>query len=334
MQGVCKLVILAAPPLLNGYMDYFSKSPEVSLLYATANEKDVLAYLEKNPTNKNETAVLADYTQKSADIRFINEIKKMKLIIVTVVSNVNEGFDLLQRGADEMIVRRAKDGDGSTYFYRILHANIKKAIESADFARVIQNTPPPETVTGKIIAIGSSTGGTETVLDIVKSLPVNSPPVLLVQHMPPVFTKLFADRADTLCKINVREARDGDWLKNGLMLVAPGNYHMKLKTMNGKFCVACEQGEKVQGQCPSVDVLFDSVAQTAGLNAVGVILTGMGADGAKGLLNMKRRGAFTIGQDKETSIVYGMPRAAFELGAVDIQLPLGEIAGEVLTHAV
>lgn len=178
---------------------------------------------------------------------------------------------------------------------------------------------------GKIIAIGSSTGGTETVLEILKQLPAGSPPVLVVQHMPPVFTKIYATRLHNNCTMSVWEARDGDELRPGLVLIAPGELQMSLERRDGKLIVRCLEGEKVNGHCPSVDVLFSSVAKVSGKKALGVILTGMGADGAKGLLEMRQAGAFTLGQDEKSAVVYGMPKAAHEIGAVAKQAPLGEI---------
>jgi two-component system chemotaxis response regulator CheB len=148
--------------------------------------------------------------------------------------------------------------------------------------------------------------------------------------MPPVFTRLYAERVDKLCAIEVWEAQDGDRLANGLALVAPGDFHMVLAKKNSEYIVHLHKGEPVQSQRPAADILFESVAKTASANAVGVILTGMGEDGARGLHAMRQKGAYTIGQDEATSMVYGMPRAAHERGAVLIQLPLSDIAQEIM----
>ena len=177
----------------------------------------------------------------------------------------------------------------------------------------------------KIIAIGASTGGTEATLKILKKLPENFPPILITQHMPPGFTKMYADRLNKICNMEVREAVDGDRAGKGIALIAPGNYQMMLKKDGKGYYVSCRQSEKVNGHCPSVDVLFDSVAETASKDSVGIILTGMGRDGASGLLNMKKAGAFTIGQDEKTSVVYGMPMVAYNIGAVDIQAAIEDI---------
>ncbi len=186
--------------------------------------------------------------------------------------------------------------------------------------------------TDTIIAIGSSTGGTEAVKEVLEVLPPNTPPILITQHMPERFTKTWADRMNQLCRISVKEAEDGDSVLPGHALVAPGSYHMSLVRSGARYSVRITQDPPVNRHRPSVDVLFDSVARYAGANAVGVILTGMGGDGAKGMLAMKQAGAYTIAQDEATCVVFGMPKEAIKLGGVDKILPLGDIAGAVLTH--
>ena len=186
--------------------------------------------------------------------------------------------------------------------------------------------------TDTIIAIGSSTGGTEAVKDVLEVLPPNTPPILITQHMPERFTKTWADRMNQLCRISVKEAEDGDSVLPGHALVAPGSYHMTLVRSGARYSVRINQDPPVNRHRPSVDVLFDSVAQYAGANAVGVILTGMGGDGAKGMLAMKQAGAYTIAQDEASCVVFGMPKEAIKLGGVDKILPLGDIAAAVLTH--
>ena len=183
-----------------------------------------------------------------------------------------------------------------------------------------------------IIAIGASTGGTDAILEVVRNLPATTPGVVIVQHMPPVFTRMYSERLDKICHMRVKEAEDMDRVKRGLILIAPGGFQMKLSKDAQGYFVRVEEGAKVNGHCPSVEVLFNSTATVAGGFATGVILTGMGADGAKGLLNMRKAGAYTIGQDKESCVVYGMPQAAFTMGAVAKQLPLDKICGEIITH--
>lgn len=185
--------------------------------------------------------------------------------------------------------------------------------------------------TSQIIAIGASTGGTEAIVSILKELPNTIPGIVIVQHMPPNFTRMFAERLNSITSLNVKEAQTGDQVLPGHVLVAPGDYHMKVYKSGSSYYIRCFKGEKVNGHCPSVDVLFKSVAAEAGKNAIGVILTGMGSDGAKGLLAMKNSGARTIGQDESSSVVYGMPKVAYNIGAIEKQAPLVKIPGLILT---
>ncbi len=176
-----------------------------------------------------------------------------------------------------------------------------------------------------IIAIGASTGGTEAIRVVLEQLPASTPGVVIAQHIPPVFSAAFAARLNKLCAMEVIEAKDGDEVVPGLALVAPGDFHMVLRRGGAGYCVEVRGGPQVCYQRPSVDVLFSSVAEAAGRDAIGVLLTGMGADGAQGLLRMKQKGARTIAQDEASCVVYGMPREAVKVGAVDTILPLSAI---------
>jgi two-component system chemotaxis response regulator CheB len=181
-----------------------------------------------------------------------------------------------------------------------------------------------------IVAIGSSTGGTEAVKEVLEVLPPNSPPILITQHMPERFTKAWADRMNSLCRISVKEAEDGDSVLPGHALIAPGNYHMTLVRSGARYLVRLNQDPPVNRHRPSVDVTFASVAKHAGGNSIGIILTGMGNDGASGLLQMKQAGAYTIAQNESTCVVFGMPKEAIQAGAVDVVLPLGDIPNALL----
>lgn len=182
----------------------------------------------------------------------------------------------------------------------------------------------------QIIAMGASTGGTEALLAVLEKLPDNLPPIVITQHMPPVFTNMYAERLDRLCKMEVREAKDQDKLYPGLCLIAPGGLQMQVIKDREGLRVSCAEGEKVSGHCPSIDYLFSSVARECASHAVGVLLTGMGRDGANGLLAMHEKGAYTLGQDEESSVVYGMPMEAYKLGAIDKQGNLEQIAKYLL----
>ncbi|MCI7690812.1 MAG: chemotaxis-specific protein-glutamate methyltransferase CheB [Oscillospiraceae bacterium] len=183
-----------------------------------------------------------------------------------------------------------------------------------------------------IIALGASTGGTEALEQVIRFFPEDTPPVIVVQHMPAGFTKLYADRLNHSCKMEVKEAVDGERLRRGLVIVGAGEHHLRLCKDRQGYYISSKPGEKVSGHCPSVDVMFSSVAEVAGPLSIGAILTGMGKDGAEGLLKMRQAGAFTIGQDKETCVVYGMPMEAYNIGAVEVQAPLYKISDLILNN--
>ncbi|MBI2568074.1 MAG: chemotaxis response regulator protein-glutamate methylesterase [Candidatus Schekmanbacteria bacterium] len=187
--------------------------------------------------------------------------------------------------------------------------------------------------TNRVVAIGASTGGTQALAAILEQLPANGPGIVIVQHMPEQFTRSFANRLNQECAMNVSEAVDGDTVSPGRILIAPGNYHMVLRRSGAKYYVEVRSGPLVSRHRPSVDVCFKSVARYAGRNAVGVLLTGMGRDGADGLLAMRQAGAATIAQDEATSVVYGMPAAAAENGAAEQILPLPKVARAILELA-
>jgi two-component system chemotaxis response regulator CheB len=185
--------------------------------------------------------------------------------------------------------------------------------------------------TEKVVAVGASTGGTEALKELLESLPADAPGIVIVQHMPELFTRAFASRLDGLCAVTVKEAESNDTVIRGRVLIAPGNHHLLLKRSGARYHVEVKDGPLVCRHRPSVDVLFRSAARYAGRNAVGVILTGMGDDGARGMLEMKQAGATTIAQDEATSVVFGMPKEAIKLNCVDRVLPLESIAGSILS---
>lgn len=209
----------------------------------------------------------------------------------------------------------------------------KAAPPAAAAAPVAIEAKALKETTHKIIALGASTGGTEALKNVLMQMPPNAPGIVIVQHMPAKFTRSFAERLDELCKIRVKEAQDGDSVINGQALIAPGNYHMLLKRSGARYYVQVKTGPMVHHQRPAVDVLFHSVAEYAGSNAVGVLMTGMGADGAAGLLKMRQAGARTLAQDEKTSVVYGMPKEAVEIGAAEKVVPLDKIAWTTLNFA-
>lgn len=188
-------------------------------------------------------------------------------------------------------------------------------------------------VDNKVVFIASSTGGTDALEKVFGVLPADCPPILVVQHMPSGFTKLFADRLNNFYPMTIKEAQTGDYVKVGQVLIAPADQHMALQKQGDKLTVRCFIGQKVHAVMPAADILFESAGPIMKHNAIGVVLTGMGSDGAKGLMQMHNLGAKTICQDQATSVVYGMPKVAYELGAVDFKLPLDEIAPKIMMLA-
>ena len=274
---------------------------------------------------------------KMNGIEFIRRLLPQYPLPVIMVSGVsNIVFDAMDAGAVDFISK--PNIKSSTNIENFINELIDK-INAAAVAKVKINNVANNVNSkvgfanqinkNKLIAIGASTGGTEAIFNVLKELPSNIPGIVITQHIPPTFSTMFADRLNKQTQLNVREAKNGDILEYGTALIAPGDQHMRIKKYDNYYKVECSTGEKVSGHCPSVDVMFESVAKEAGENAVGVILTGMGYDGAKGLLNMKRKGARTVGQDEKSSVVYGMPKAAFDLGAIEKQVSLDKIPNTI-----
>ncbi len=274
-------------------------------------------------------------------LSFLEKLMTHHPIPVVVVSslapeNSANAMRALTLGAIEIVSK-----PGSQFSAPDVKNELVRAVRTAAKARVFArrkdvlreafNIQHHLETTHKIIAIGASTGGTQAIEKVLMEFPVNSPGTIIVQHMPAGFTDSFAKRLNQVCKIQVREAKNGDLLAPGVALVAPGNHHLLLKRSGASYSVVIKDGPAVHFQRPSVDVMFQSVAQNAGKNAVGVILTGMGADGAKGLQMMHETGAKTIAQDEESCVVYGMPKEAVKLGAADDVLPLNQIPQAIFT---
>ncbi len=269
-------------------------------------------------------------------IEFLRKLMPQYPLPVVVISALSDKvFDALNAGAVDFVAKPAVTNRMQLEdFIRnelLVKIKIASTAKIGNIKKTVMNQQQqPLSANGKnnIVAIGASTGGTEAILAVVKEFGTDIPGVVATQHMPVGFTDMYAKRLNDQCRIQVKEAQTGDRVMPGRMLLAPGgDEHMHLVKVNGVYQVECRKGPKVNGHCPSVDVLFESVAKTAGAGAVGIILTGMGGDGAKGLLAMRRAGAKTIGQDESTCIVYGMPKVAYDLGAVQYQEKLTDIAG-------
>lgn len=225
--------------------------------------------------------------------------------------------------AHENICNRLRKAAGGDWFAAA------KRVSALTVPHIFRNVGNGADVTTSVIAIGASTGGTEAIATVVRGLRKDIPGIVMVQHMPEGYTQMYAHRLDNEGEVSVKEAVSGDVVKPGQILLAPGDKQMRIVKINGRYQVECKHGPRVTGHCPSVDALFESVARVAGKEAIGVLMTGMGSDGAKGLLAMKNAGARTIGQDEKTCIVYGMPKVAYEIGAVKWQVPLDQIAQKI-----
>ena len=291
-------------------------------------------------------------------IEFLKQLLPVHPIPVILVSSLNlRVFDALEAGAVDF-VRKPDEANGLSkeIFLSMLRSKLLVAAASHVHLPSVPASPQaakkrivsPLTAAGNpflnrpktsaaasqetVIAIGASTGGTEAILEVVKNFPESTPGVVITQHMPAGFTAMYAERLNRICKMEVREAKNGDRIRKGLMLLAPGGLQMRVVPLGNSYAVSVQEGEKVNGHRPSVDVLFDSVALHVREHAIGVLLTGMGADGAAGLLRMRKNGAYTIGQDKNSCVVYGMPMEAHKIGAVCQQCPLNTIGQTVLAR--
>lgn len=262
-------------------------------------------------------------------------IPQYPIPVIVVSSSPINAFDALDAGAVDYVKKPSvTNSDDLKAFVmelrtKIIIASTAKVLKKQRTESLPQKLFSPAVEKknlDKIIALGASTGGTDALLEVVRNFPRDCPPIIIVQHMPPVFTKMYADRLNKICQVDVKEAENGDRLRPGLAIIGAGEYHLRLAKDAKGYYVTSKKGEKVSGHCPSVDVMFQSVAEVAKNKAIGAILTGMGADGAKGLLAMKKAGAYTIGQNKETCVVYGMPMVAYNIGAVCEQAPLDKIA--------
>ena len=275
-------------------------------------------------------------------LTFLRKLMRYYPLPVVIVSSLTQrggklALEAIESGAVDVIAK-----PGSAYTVGDMSGQLADKIRAASVARVTVSKPTqidecraiPKTsmtmTTHKVVAIGASTGGTEALKNVLTKLPANSPGVVVVQHMPANFTTAFANRLDSLCQVGVKEAIDGDSVTPGTALIAPGNYHMLLRRSGARYYVEVKDGPMVHHQRPAVDVLFRSTAKYAGSNAIGVILTGMGSDGAEGMMDMKRAGASTIAQDEKTCVVFGMPKEAIKLGCVDKIAPLDNISDEIL----
>jgi two-component system, chemotaxis family, protein-glutamate methylesterase/glutaminase len=331
--------------------DVLSFDPEIEVM-GTAGDPFVAA--ERIREEIPDVITLDIEMPRMDGLTFLQKIMAQHPIPVVICSSLAEegtqsAMKALEYGAVEII---AKPRMGSKHFLEESRVLLCQTVKAAAGARLRRPSPrhvvepkltadsvlargsgPMIETTEKVVAIGASTGGTEALKDLLEALPADCAGMVIVQHMPELFTRAFAQRLDKLCQISVKEAEANDTVLRGRALIAPGNHHLLLKRSGARYYVDVKDGPLVSRHRPSVDVLFRSAARYAGQNAVGVIMTGMGDDGANGMLEMKQAGATTIAQDEETCVVFGMPNEAIKRNAVDRILPLPMIAGAILTAA-
>jgi two-component system, chemotaxis family, protein-glutamate methylesterase/glutaminase len=347
--------------------DIINGSPLMEVISAVSDPFEAVEFLKHNTPD----VMVLDVQMPCMDgITFLKKLMSIKPLPVVMCSSLTErGSDVslqcLEHGAVDII---AKPRIATKRDMEELEMRIRDTIRSAAVARyrsaqgnaltpmktqaasgsvkthasssADELLPPPNATsvaniprTQKIIAVGASTGGTEAIRQFLEPMPLDCPGIVLVQHMPEHFTEQFAKRLNDICKIRVHEAKNGDSIEPGLALLAPGSHHMLVKRSGTRYFVEIAEGPLVSRHRPSVDVLFRSVATASGKNAVGVILTGMGDDGAMGMLEMKQAGAYNFAQDKDTCVVFGMPNEAIKKGGVDQILPLSKLSMASLTRA-
>jgi two-component system chemotaxis response regulator CheB len=344
MKKITVLIVDDSALIRHVFRELLSEAPDIEVLDTAC---DPLEAREKIKQLNPDVLTLDIEMPKMDGLSFLEKImalRPMPVIMVSTLTQKGAGATIraLETGAFDYVSKpvgtQTRDG------LQAIKEELTEKIRAASKANLksshsVQKTGAPSVLSFKppaasqrVIAIGSSTGGVEALRDIFLTLPANSPPIVMTQHMPHAFTGSFAARLNSLSQVEVSEATDGAKLQPGFAYLAPGNMHMKIiKKASGLYC-ALDDGPHVTGHKPSVDVLFESVATQIGQHAVGVMLTGMGKDGAQGMLKMREAGAYNVGQSASSCVVYGMPKAAMAAGAVHTELPLSEIAAHILNY--
>jgi two-component system chemotaxis response regulator CheB len=349
MSSIRVLIVDASPVIRQTLTAILTSDPQIEVMGAAADPYIAAKRIQKEVPD----VIILDVDMPRMDgITFLKKLMSQHPLPVVMCSSMMDGsqalMEALDAGAVDVIL---KPEVGSREFLLESQVRVCDVVKAAAVARVHRSPrsarahqpkltadeilPPPTKwiaakTTEKVVVIGASTGGTESLRVVLETLPVNSPAVVIVQHMPEMFTANFARRLDTLCAVTVKEAQSGDAVTQGQVLIAPGNKHLLLQRTGSRYVVEVKEGALVSRHRPSVDVLFRSAARSAGGNAVGVIMTGMGDDGAQGLLEMRRSGAYTIAEDESTCVVFGMPKEAIARGGAMAVVPLGNIAGEIM----
>lgn len=354
MSNTIKVLVVDDSSLFRQMIiQHLSSQPGIEVIGYAVNAYDAG---QKVPRLRPDVLTLDVEMPGLSGIDFLKQLLPKNPVPVVLVSSLNLSvFDALSAGAVDFVRKPDMSANNSRdAFFTSLTMKIKAASKAkvrinrqngaaapAASAPSAANTParplpfpplPRNVLDTTIIGIGASTGGTEATLAVLQKLPANMPGIVITQHMPEGFTEMYAQRLNRICSLEVREAKNGDVIRPGLALIAPGAKQMEVVRSGGNYIVQCHPGAKVSGHCPSVDVLFNSIAKNVAIKKVGIIMTGMGSDGAKGLLEMRQKGAFTIGQDKDSCVVYGMPMVAFNIGAVCTQASCENIPSVLLNH--
>ena len=315
-----------------------SAHPRIEIVGYAINTLDAK---QKIPRLKPDVVTMDVEMPGQSGIDFLKEYLPNNPVPVILCSSLNlKVFDALNAGAVDFVrkpdIQESKEVFITNLTQKVLVASMARPrsapLRSPSIAVATPNLGGGPALDRVLVGLGASTGGTEATLEVMRRLPADIPPMVIVQHMPKGFTQMYADRLNRICKMEVREAKNGDELRRGLALVAPADLQCRVVRIGDKYTVSCSQGEKVSGHRPSVDALFHSMAEVVRCKMVGIIMTGMGQDGAAGLLEMRRKGAYTIGQDKESSVVYGMPMVANDIGAVCVQASCENVANVLLRH--
>ena len=342
-----RVLIIDDSAVVRGMLtEALSKDPHIEVVGSAA---DPYIAREKIAKLKPDVLTLDVEMPRMDGITFLQKLMAARPMPVVMVSSLTQkGADTtmaaMDAGAIEIVAKPVVDvrkglGDMTTEIIdkvkaaaQVKMGDYKKRLDERAKSRPKALSQAMIKTTEKIVAIGASTGGTEALKDVITRMPVNFPGTVIVQHMPEGFTKAFSDRLNGISAMNVAEAKDGDSIIPGRVLIAPGHSHMKVKRSGARYFVDVKPGPLVLRHRPSVEVLFTSVAKYAGANAVGVMLTGMGGDGAGGMLAMKKAGAFNIAQDEKSCVVFGMPKEAIRLGGVDKVVPLSQVPEAILAH--
>lgn len=333
MQRIKVLIVEDSIVFRELLVQNLNKGPAIQVV---ATARDPFEARDKILAYKPDVMTLDVELPRMNGIEFLRKLIPQYPLPVVVISSLSDKvFDAMSAGAVDFVAKPTVSNRGQLEdFIRnelLVKIKIASTARISNIKKTVLTQEQQHPIVNKnhlLVAIGASTGGTEAICSVVKDYGTDIPGIVCVQHMPPGFTQMYAKRLNDQCRIQVKEAETGDRVMPGRMLIAPGgDRHMSLVKINGSYQVEVKAGPKVNGHCPSVDVLFESVAKVARSDAVGIILTGMGGDGAKGLLAMRKAGARTIGQDESTCVVYGMPKVAFDLGAVEYQEKLSDIAG-------